>query len=59
MKQFIYLDNDIDSSIKSAIFNVVNAEAKLDLGAKIGKDKNISNTTQQIIEKTIDEKYFS
>ena len=59
MKQFIYLDNDIDGSIKSAIFNVVNAEAKSDLGAKIGKDKNISNTTQQIIEKTIDEKYFS
>ena len=39
------ISTDVDGGIKGAIFNVVSTEAKLNLGAKIGKDKNISNTT--------------
>lgn len=53
------ISTDVDGGIKGAIFNVVNTEAKLNLGAKIGKDKNISNTTQQIIEKTMHDATFN
>lgn len=51
--------SDIDGSIKGSIFNVVSTEAKLNLGAKIRNDNNISNTTQQIIEKTMHDATFN
>ena len=53
------ISTDIDGGIKGGVLNVVNAEAKLNLGTKIGKDKNISNTTQQIIEKTMHDATFN
>lgn len=54
------ISGDVDGGVKGgSLFNVVSAEAKLKLDAKIGKDKSISNTTQQIIEKTMHDAAFN
>ena len=50
--------SDINAGGKAGIFNIVNAEAKLNLEAKIGKDKDISNTARQIIEKSLHDAAF-
>lgn len=52
------ISTDINGGVKGGLFNIVNAEAKLNLEAKIGKDRDISNTTRQIIEKTMHDATF-
>lgn len=52
------ISTDINGGVKGRLFNIVNAEAKLNLQAKIGKDRDISNTTRQIIEKTMHDATF-
>lgn len=52
------ISTDINGGVKGSLFNIVNAEAKLNLEAKIGKDRDISNTTRQIIEKTMHDATF-
>lgn len=52
------ISTDVNGGVKGGLFNIVNAEAKINLGAKIGKDKDISNTTRQIIEKSLHDATF-
>lgn len=52
------ISTNINGGVKGGLFNIVNAEAKLNLEAKIGKDRDISNTTRQIIEKTMHDATF-
>ena len=53
------ISTDIDGSVKGSLLKMINAEVKSNLETKIGKDNSISNTTQQIIEKTMHDATFN
>ena len=40
------------------LFKVASAEAKLNLGARIGREEDITNTTREILEKTMHDATF-
>lgn len=53
------ISTEINGGIKGDVFKVVKAETKLNLEAKTEKNNNISNTTQQIIEKIMHDATFN
>ncbi len=52
------LNTEIEGKASGELFKLVSAEAKLNLGAKLGKEKDISNTTREILEKTMHDATF-
>ena len=52
------IDADIDGKIEGGLFKIAKAEAKLSLGAKLGKEEDVTNTTREILEKTMHDATF-
>lgn len=52
------IDTDIEGKAGAGLLKLVNAEVKLSVGAKIEKEKNFSNTTREIFEKTMHDASF-
>lgn len=52
------IDADIDGKVTGGLFKIATAEAKLSLGAKLGKEKDVTNTTREILEKTMHDATF-
>ena len=52
------IDADIDGKVEGGLLKIAKAEAKLSLGAKLGKEKDVTNTTREILEKTMHDATF-
>jgi hypothetical protein len=52
------INSDIDGKLTGGLFKIATAEAKLSLGAKLGKEKDVTNTTREILEKTMHDATF-
>ena len=52
------IDADIDGKVTGGLLKIATAEAKLSLGAKLGKEKDVTNTTREILEKTMHDATF-
>ena len=52
------IDTEAEGKVSGGLFKLATAEAKLNLGAKLGKEKDVSNTTREILEKTMHDASF-
>lgn len=52
------IDTEVEGKMAGGLFKVASAEAKLNLGARIGREEDITNTTREILEKTMHDATF-
>ena len=52
------IESNVEGDAEGGLLKIAKVEAKLSLGAQLGKEKDITNTTRQIFEKTMHDASF-